>query len=76
VRQVVGDRAGLIHLRRCTPRRFYVLASRGRLTAPCSSLIAKEAFKEAVLRPGERVAVWDYEKPRTRRGLERDEKRR
>jgi hypothetical protein len=32
----------------------------------------KEAFKEAVLRPGERVAVWDYENG-DEQSVERDE---
>jgi hypothetical protein len=39
---------------------FYVLASRATHRAVFFT-DCKEAFKEAVLRPGERVAVWDYE---------------
>ena len=39
---------------------FYVLASRATRRAVFFT-DCKEAFKEAVLRPGERVAVWDYE---------------
>jgi hypothetical protein len=39
---------------------FYVLASRATHRAVFFT-DCKEAFKEAVLRPGERVAVWNYE---------------
>ena len=39
---------------------FYVLASRATHRAVFFT-DCKEAFKEAVLQPGERVAVWDYE---------------
>ena len=50
---------------------FYVLASRATHRAVFFT-DCKEAFKEAVLRPGERVAVWDYENP-DEKSAERDD---
>jgi hypothetical protein len=49
---------------------LYVLASRATDRAVFFT-DCKESFKEAVLRPGERVAVWDYE-PRRSLAFEED----
>jgi hypothetical protein len=59
VRQVVAI-APLNSFAEMHAKTFYVLASRATHRAVFFT-DCKEAFKEAVLRPGERVAVWDYE---------------
>jgi hypothetical protein len=59
VRQVVAI-APLNSFAEMHAKTFYVLASRATHRAAFFT-DCKEAFKEAVLRPGERVAVWDYE---------------
>ena len=70
VRQVVAI-APLNSFAEVHAKTFYVLASRATHRAVFFT-DCKEAFKEAVLRPGERVAVWDYEN-RDQKSAERDE---
>src|SRR6202140_5141069 len=70
VRQVVAI-APLNSFAEMHAKTFYVLASRATHRAVFFT-DCKEAFKEAVLRPGERVAVWDYEN-RDQKSAERDE---
>jgi hypothetical protein len=70
VRQVVAI-APLNSFAEMHAKTFYVLASRATHRAVFFT-DCKEAFREAVLRPGERVAVWDYENLDQKRA-ERDE---
>jgi hypothetical protein len=70
VRQVVAI-APLNSFAEMHAKTFYVLASRATHRAVFFT-DCKEAFKEAVLRPGERVAVWDYQN-RDEKSAERDE---
>jgi conjugative relaxase-like TrwC/TraI family protein len=69
VRQVVAI-APLNSFAEMHAKTFYVLASRATHRAVFFT-DCKEAFKEAVLRPGERVAVWDCEN-RDEQNAERD----